>query len=94
MTKNVLQICPSCAESNGAKWKNPRNTAPVYLGVCGCCKKVKPLTHIQFWQNIKSTSDLLPPEEIEASKKKKNQSGKPETNPSKLLGAGNGDEEK
>lgn len=64
MTKNVLQICPSCAENNGAQWKNPRNTAPLFLGVCGCCKEVKPCTHIQFWQGIKSDSELLSPEEL------------------------------
>lgn len=61
MTNNILQICPSCAESNGATWKNPRNTAPLFLAVCGCCKEVKPCTHIQFWQGIKKDSELVAP---------------------------------
>lgn len=54
MTTNVLQICQSCAENNGGQWKNPRNTAPLFLGTCGVCKGIKPLTHIQFWKNIRS----------------------------------------
>lgn len=54
MTKNVLQICPSCAENNSAEWKNPRNTAPLFLAVCGVCKTITPCTHIQFWKGIKS----------------------------------------
>ena len=53
MTTNVLQICQSCAENNGGQWKNPRNTAPLFLGTCGVCKEIKPLTHIQFWKGIK-----------------------------------------
>lgn len=57
MTIKVLQICPSCAENNSATWKNPRNTAPVFLAVCGVCKKVTPCTHIQFWSGIKSDQE-------------------------------------
>lgn len=64
MTNSVLQICPSCAENNGATWKNPRNTAPMFLGVCGCCKEIVPCTHIQFWQGIKSDSDLKTPKKV------------------------------
>lgn len=70
MTKSVLQICPSCAVNNGATWKNPRNTAPLFLTVCGCCGEVKPCTHIQFWQGIKSDSDLKAPNEVKQIKKK------------------------
>lgn len=70
MTKNVLQICQSCAENNDASWKNPRNTAPIYLGVCGCCKEVKPCVHIGFWLGIKSNSDLKSPQDIKKEKKK------------------------
>jgi len=58
MTMNVLQICQSCAENNGGQWKNPRNTAPLFLGTCGACKKIKPLTHIQFWKDIKSDQEF------------------------------------
>lgn len=54
MTANVLQICPSCAENNSAEWKNPRNTAPLFLATCGVCKTVTPCTHIQFWKGIRS----------------------------------------
>lgn len=64
MTNHVLQICPSCAENNGATWKNKHNTAPMFLGVCGCCKKIVPCTHIQFWQGIKSDSQLKTPDDL------------------------------
>lgn len=53
MTGKVLAICQSCAEHNKGEWKNPRATAPIFLGVCDCCKKVKPCTHIQYWKGIK-----------------------------------------
>jgi len=54
MTKNVLQICPSCAENNQAQWKNLRNTAPLFLASCGVCTKITPCTHINFWKGIRS----------------------------------------
>lgn len=69
MTNSVLQICPSCAENNGATWKNPRNTAPMFLGVCGCCKEIVPCTHIQFWQGIKSDSQLKTPDDFKRDQK-------------------------
>jgi hypothetical protein len=57
MTKTVLQICPSCAENNKAKWKNPRNTAPLFLALCGVCVRITPCTHVQFWKDIKSQQE-------------------------------------
>lgn len=53
MNGKVLAICQSCAEHNKGEWKNPRATAPIFLGVCDCCKAVKPCTHIQYWKGIK-----------------------------------------
>jgi len=51
-----------------------RNTPPLFLAQCGCCKKIKACTHIGFWSNIAPHSDLvsceeplaavLPPEEV------------------------------
>lgn len=57
MSATVLQICPSCAENNGATWKNARNTAPVFLAKCGVCKTITPCTHINFWTGIKSDQE-------------------------------------
>jgi len=61
MTTNVLQICQSCAENNGGQWKNPRNTAPLFLATCGVCKEIRPLTHIQFWKGIKGDQEFKLP---------------------------------
>lgn len=71
MSKSVLQICPSCAENNSATWKNPRNTAPLFLAVCGVCKEVTPCTHIQFWHGIKSDQEFkLPVKEDKNAKRR------------------------
>ena len=97
MTDKILQICPSCAENNDATWKNPRNTAPLFLGVCGCCKKIVPCTHIQFWQGIKSDSKLKTPDSLakdqkNAKRREANKANKPSQLTSGLLG--NGEEQK
>ena len=63
MTKNVLAVCQSCAEHNGGEFKNLRNTPPLFLGQCGCCKKIKACTHINYWKNIGSDTDMVSCEE-------------------------------
>ena len=63
MTKNVLAVCQSCAEHNKGEWKNPRNTASVFLGVCGCCKKIKLCTQSNYWKNLGPDVDMVAPEE-------------------------------
>jgi hypothetical protein len=59
MTKNVLAVCQSCAEHNGGEFKNLRNTPPLFLGQCGCCKKIKACTHIQYWKNIGTQTEMV-----------------------------------
>ena len=92
MTNNVLQICPSCAANNQGEWKNPRNTAPLFLGVCGVCKEITPCTHVQFWKNIRSDQTFKTPEEIKKVKPKAKPQPKPQEAPkaeasqSELLG--------
>lgn len=97
MTNSVLQICPSCAENNGATWKNPRNTAPMFLGVCGCCKEIVPCTHIQFWQGIKSDSQLKTPDDLKKdeknAKRREATANKKQSQPSSDL-LGDGEEQK
>lgn len=61
MTGKVLAICQSCAEHNKAEWKNPHATPPLFLGICGCCKKIKPCVHIQYWKGIKPEGPLEAP---------------------------------
>ncbi len=61
MNGKVLAICQSCAEHNKGEWKNPRATAPIFLGVCDCCKVVKPCTHIQYWKGIKPEDEFENP---------------------------------
>jgi len=63
MTKNVLAVCQSCAEHNNGEWRNPRNTASVFLGICGCCKKVKLCTHSNYWRNLGPDVEMVAPEE-------------------------------
>lgn len=53
MNGKTLAICQSCAEHNKGEWKQPRANAPLFLGICDCCKKVEACTHIQYWKNIK-----------------------------------------
>lgn len=61
MNGKVLAICQSCAEHNKGEWKNPRATAPIFLGVCDCCKGVKACTHIQYWKGIKPEGEFEKP---------------------------------
>jgi hypothetical protein len=61
MTKNVLAVCQSCAEHNGGEFKNLRNTPPLFLGQCGCCKDIKACTHIQYWKNIGTQTEMVDP---------------------------------
>jgi hypothetical protein len=68
MTKNVLAVCQSCAEHNGGEFKNMRNTPPLFLGQCGCCKEVKACTHINYWKNIGTDFDMTAPKEAEEPK--------------------------
>ena len=63
MTKNVLAVCQSCAEHNGGEFKNLRNTPQLFLGLCGCCKKIKPCTHINYWKNIGTDTEMASCEE-------------------------------
>ena len=63
MTKNVLAVCQSCAEHNGGEFKNLRNTLPLFLGQCGCCKKIKACTHIGYWKNIGTDTEMVSCEE-------------------------------
>lgn len=64
MSEKILAICQSCAEHNNAEWKGRAN-APMFQGRCDCCKKVKPLTAIQYWRGIKPEDDLKPAPECE-----------------------------
>ena len=63
MTKNVLVVCQSCAEHNGGEFKNMRNTPPLFLAQCGCCKKIKACTHINYWANISPNTEMVSCEE-------------------------------
>lgn len=68
MTGKVLAICQSCAEHNKAEWKNPHATPPLFLGICGCCKKIKPCVHIQYWKGIKPDGKFEVPTDEAAEK--------------------------
>lgn len=44
-----------------------RNTPPLFLGQCGCCKKIKACTHINYWKNIGADTEMVSCEELEAA---------------------------
>jgi len=59
--KKVHLICTSCAEHNGATWRNDSSVATVLLGKCHVCNEVKPITNIYYWAGIHSEMALQAP---------------------------------